>query len=350
MDSLVFTKAIMRWHSVANVRELPWKGDRNPYRIWLSEIMLQQTRAGQGIPYYLKFVETYPRIEDLAAAPDDEVFKLWQGLGYYARCRNMLVTARQIVREHGSMFPKTHEDILSLKGIGPYTAAAIASFAYGLPHAVVDGNVYRVLARYFGISDASDTSGGKKLFQKLADSLLDREDPGGFNQAIMDLGATICTPALPKCEDCPLAARCIALRDGLVELLPVKSKKAKVRTRYFHYLMLHSGDEVWLRLRDGKDIWKGLYEPFLIETETLTTYQSLRKHSVFPALAAGATQKDEGEFSQKLSHQIIRSRFFSVHTDIRPEISGGIWISKSAIREYPVPKLLVDFFEKKGYF
>lgn len=345
-----FTGWLMNWHRHHNTRVLPWKGETDPYKIWLSEIILQQTRAEQGLPYYLKFIAAYPTIQDLAVSTDDEAFRLWQGLGYYARCRNMLTTARQVASEHAGHFPDTYEGLLNLKGIGPYTAAAIASFAFGLPHAVVDGNVYRVLARYFGITSPTDGTEGKKLFQQLADAVLDRTDPGGFNQAMMDHGATICKPVLPNCSICPIAGGCVARVKGLVELLPVRSKKPKVLTRYFHYIIIHYNDHIWLRLRRGKDIWKGLYEPLLIETDMQLDRKSLTKYESFIESGIEELPEFEGSLSQRLTHRIIESRFFSVHTQKRPLLpSDGIWVPLQRVKEYPLPKTLVLFFEKKKY-
>src|SRR5690606_265290 len=260
-----FTRRLMHWHATHNDRSLPWKEEKDPYKIWLSEIILQQTRAQQGLPYYIKFTEAYPKVKDLATAAEEEVFRLWQGLGYYNRCRNMLATARYIHTELGGKFPRSFEEIQNLKGVGAYTAAAIASFAYGLPHAVVDGNVYRVLSRYFGIDKPIDSTAGKKEFTKLADALLDKTGSAGYNQAIMDLGATVCKPASPDCDGCPLAEKCFARANGLIADLPVKSKKLTIKTRHFHYILfLHDG-HLWIRKRTEKDIWQNLHEPFLIE-------------------------------------------------------------------------------------
>ena len=290
-------------------------------------------------------------MQDLANAQDDEAFRLWQGLGYYARCRNMLATARQIVSEYGGHFPNTYEGLLHLKGIGPYTAAAIASFAYGLPHAVVDGNVYRVLARYFGITTPTDGTEGKKLFQQIADHVLDSGNPGGFNQAMMDHGATVCTPALPRCGACPVAEDCVARAEGLIDMLPVRGKKAAVRTRYFHYLLLHCNGSIWIRLRSSKDIWKGLYEPMLIEAHTQLDRKGIAGHEAFRALNIPEIPEYEGMHSQRLTHQIIESRFFSVHTGMQPVIPvNGSWIPIQQLQKYPFPRTLVIFFEKKGYF
>lgn len=341
----------MHWHREHNTRSLPWKGERDPYKIWLSEIILQQTRAEQGIPYYLKFVAAYPTVQALAAATDDEAFKLWEGLGYYSRCRNLLATARHVSTELGGKFPDTYTGLLALKGVGPYTAAAIASFVFGLPHAVVDGNVYRVLARYFGIETPTDGTEGKKLFQSLADDVLDQKNPGGFNQAMMDHGATICTPAAPKCGECPVAAGCIARRDGLIELLPVRAKKTAVRTRHFNYVLIHRQDKLWIHLRGAKDIWQGLYEPLLIESSETLNRKGLVKHDAFRQLGFNTAIEYEGELSQRLTHQLINFRFFSLQTDQQAALpEGGLWVPVSNLKDYAFPRSLIIFFEKKGYF
>lgn len=347
-----FTRQLMNWHATENHRDLPWKGEPDPYRIWLSEVILQQTRAEQGLPYYLRFTEAYPTIGHLAATTDEAAFKLWQGLGYYNRCKNMLATARQIVREQEGRFPGTYEGLLALKGIGPYTAAAIASFAYGLPNAVVDGNVNRVLARYFGIETPFDTTEGKRQFQQLAASLLDTADSAAYNQAIMDLGATICTPQLPKCDRCPVSARCIAFHQGLTALLPVKSKKQAVRTRYFHYLLLHAGQQIWLHKRSGKDIWQNLYEPYLVESEASLDSLALQQVPGFQLLYTDEPPIFEGKLTQRLTHQLIETRFFRVDLKNKPEIQhiDGEWVILDELKNYAFPKTLVSYFEKKHYF
>ncbi|MGL6267505.1 MAG: A/G-specific adenine glycosylase, partial [Chitinophagaceae bacterium] len=215
----------MDWHKVKNTRQMPWKGEKDPYKIWLSEIILQQTRVEQGWDYYNRFIDAFPSVNDLANAPDQVVFKLWEGLGYYARCRNLLHTARTISTEYKGSFPETYDEIITLKGIGPYTAAAISSFAFGLPYAVVDGNVLRVLSRVFGIQDPIDGKKGKDALTDMAEKLLDKKSPGLYNQAIMDFGAVICKPALPLCDTCPVQRVCVAHKKRLVDKLPVKSQK-----------------------------------------------------------------------------------------------------------------------------
>lgn len=349
-----FTKALMKWHDVENIRSLPWKNEQDPYKIWLSEIILQQTRSEQGKPYYLKFTEAYPTIKDLAAAPDDEVFRLWQGLGYYNRCRNMLHTARYINNELSGTFPNTYEEILSLKGIGPYTAAAIASFAYGLQYAVVDGNVYRVLSRYFGIELPIDSTEGKKLFAELANALLHKNDSAGYNQAIMDLGATVCTPSNPNCTQCPVEKYCLAAGDkDMIAMLPVKSKKIKVNKRYFHYILFFSGNEVWVKQRASKDIWQGLHEFYLIEADTALTKQELvNKEELNGLIPSVKNIEYEGFLSQRLTHRIIESHFFKCQLPERnkQQLKDGKWVKINELNKFAYPKTIVSFLEKKSYF
>src|ERR1700743_2600318 len=251
-----FTTLLLKWHIGKNNRIMPWKGEKNPYKIWLSEVILQQTRVEQGRSYYEKFVETFPTIHDLATAPEQKVFKLWEGLGYYSRCRNLIATAKRIDTEYKGVFPSTYEEILGLKGIGPYTAAAISSFAFGLPHAVVDGNVTRVLARCFGISTPVDTMAGRRQFTKLADELLETSRPGVYNQAIMDFGATVCTPRNPQCSSCLQRPACVAWQKGLTEQFPVKQKAPLKRQRCFYYFVVEApGGKTYIRQRTEKDIW-----------------------------------------------------------------------------------------------
>jgi len=348
-----FTLNLMDWHRNANDRSLPWKEEKDPYKIWLSEIILQQTRAQQGLPYYLKFIDVYPTVADMAGAKDEDAFRIWQGLGYYNRCRNMLATARTITNDLGGKFPKTYEGLLQLKGIGPYTAAAIASFAFGAANAVVDGNVYRVLARYFGIETPFDTTEGKKQFSKLANELLDTTDSAAYNQAIMDLGATVCTPANPVCNNCPLQKNCIAHKQDMTTLLPVKSKKQKITQRYFHFLLLHAGDNIWIHKRTGKDIWQNLHEPLLIEDNKVLDVKALQKNDIYKTYGFGDTVPEYGGYLiQKLTHQHIESHFFSLQLkkEVKLPIADGGWIAVKGLKNIAFPKTLVSFLEKKLYF
>ena len=269
-----FNTAILAWYS-QHKRDLPWRNTQDPYVIWLSEIILQQTRVEQGLPYFQRFVERYPDIERFAAADEQEVLKLWQGLGYYSRGRNMLKTAR-LVRDHfNGAFPTSYERLLKLKGIGEYTAAAIASFAANEPKAVIDGNVYRVLARYFGISKPINSSEGKKIFRLAADDLLNRQYPGLHNQAMMELGATICKPAKPGCGLCPVREGCYAFLQNAFNFLPVKLNKVKIRERYFNYLLVTDDDTILMSRRNETDIWANMYDLPLIETGSMASVETL---------------------------------------------------------------------------
>ena len=256
---------LLAWYQ-KNKRDLPWRHTKDPYKIWLCEIIMQQTRVAQGLAYYNRFVETFPTPADLAAATQDQVLKLWQGLGYYSRARNLHAAAQSM---HGK-FPPTYAGVRALKGVGDYTAAAICSIAYNMPYAVVDGNVYRVLARVFGIRTPIDSTDGKKQFTALAQALLDKKHPGDYNQAIMDFGAMVCTPQAPQCTVCPLANRCVARKEDLQEKLPIKAQKTKVSTRYFHYIYVEQGKFTWLHQRGPGDVWQNLYELPLVETDGAT--------------------------------------------------------------------------------
>lgn len=263
-----FTPRLLDW-AEGNHRPMPWKGEREPYRIWLSEIILQQTRVEQGWPYYLRFLDAYPTVHHLAEAPADAVLKLWEGLGYYSRARNLHATAKHIAFDLDGHFPDTYTGLLTLKGVGEYTAAAIASFAYHLPHAVLDGNVYRVLARYFGIDRPTDTPAAKRMFTTLANQLLDPAQPAAFNQAMMDFGATVCTPARPLCPTCPLRDNCIAYQTDQVAELPRKAKAAARKNRVFVYAVFEHQGYTFVRQRLEKDIWQNLYEFPLLELAAL---------------------------------------------------------------------------------
>lgn len=348
----LFTAQLLDWALHENKRELPWKEEKEPYRIWLSEIILQQTRAAQGRPYYERFIAAYPTLADLAAAPDDDVFRLWQGLGYYNRCRNMLETARYLVAEKEGKFPEDFEELLSLKGIGPYTAAAIASFAFGRPHAVVDGNVIRVLARVFGIQMPFDTSEGKKEFQQLATALLAADEPARYNQAIMDLGATVCLPLSPVCGACPERKICTAFQEGLINLLPVRSKKQAIRQRFFHYILLQWQDTLWVHRRGAGDIWQNLYEPLLVETpEALDSKQLLQLEAVKRLHLKGEIQFG-GSLKQRLTHQQLELRFFIFELSEKPDLHllAGQWQPVGRLQRLAFPRSVVSFFQKNHYF
>ena len=348
-----FTRQLTSWHATENYRSLPWKSEQDPYKIWLSEIILQQTRALQGLPYYLSFTQNYPTVAALANANEEDAFRLWQGLGYYNRCKNMLATARYINDELKGKFPNTYEGLLQLKGIGPYTAAAIASFAFSLPHAVIDGNVYRVLSRYFGIDTPFDTTEGKKIFSALAGELLDKNNSSAYNQAIMDLGATICTPRKPLCTECPLQKRCLAFQQGLIDTLPVRSKKLIIKKRYFNYLLLKWKDTIWVHKRTGKDIWENLHEPLLIETDHPVDPEGILQNELFVKYKIEYIDiKYEGGSAQRLTHQVINAQFYTVIVNQKPiiNIENGMWLNIKDLKKIGFPKTVVSFFKKKLYF
>jgi A/G-specific adenine glycosylase len=346
------TKRLLAWHTSKNTRAMPWKGEKDPYKIWLSEIILQQTRVEQGWDYYNRFVDRFPSIGDLAFASDQEVFKMWEGLGYYSRCKNLLHTARAIVSEYHSIFPKTYEQILGLKGIGTYTAAAIGSFAFGLPYAVVDGNVLRVLARVFGIAEPVDNNSGKKTLTILADQLLDRKNPGLYNQAIMDFGAVICKPAAPLCGDCPFKKNCKAFQNDLVDQLPVKGKKMARKKRWFYYIIVENEGHVLVRERNKKDIWKHLNEFFLVEAGQKQSPAKIMQHASAQALFKGLTPvliKVSAEHRQVLTHQEINGKFLHVKAMGKMDIPEDyIWISSKEIKKIPFPKFILSYLKENG--
>jgi A/G-specific adenine glycosylase len=269
-----FNNQLVQWYQT-NKRQLPWRSTSDAYIIWLSEIILQQTRVEQGLPYFNRFLENYPDVASFAAADEDDILKLWQGLGYYSRGRNMLKTARMVNELYDGKFPETYEQLIKLKGIGQYTAAAIASFSANEAKAVVDGNVYRVLARYFGIYEPINSSKGQKTFQLLADDLLDRQRPGQHNQAMMEFGAMLCKPKNPCCDICPVRLGCYAYANNAVADLPVKLNKLKIRERFFNYFLITDGDTILMNKRDDKDIWANMYDLPLIETSSLLDMEEL---------------------------------------------------------------------------
>lgn len=338
-----FSSALLHWYE-QNKRDLPWRRTRDPYLIWLSEIILQQTRVAQGLSYYMRFAARFPTPRALADAPEDEVLKYWQGLGYYSRARNLHAAAKSM----DGVFPKTYEGVRALKGVGDYTAAAICSIAYKMPYAVVDGNVYRVLARVYGISTPIDSPAGKKEFAALAQELLDKKRPDDYNQAVMDFGAMVCTPAAPQCLICPLASRCKALADGAVEKLPVKAQKTKVSARYFHYIYVRQGKNTWLHKRGAGDVWQNLYEPPLVETKRAAddftadkTYARLfgRKK---PVLLLPAVK-------HVLSHRVIHADLYEVR--IPPSFSVPaefVSVPATEAKKYAVSRLVQKLLEKAG--
>lgn len=332
------------WYE-ANKRDLPWRHTSDPYRIWLSEVILQQTRVDQGLNYWLRFVDRFPTVQQLADSGDDEVMKLWQGLGYYSRARNLLVTARMIRDRYAGVFPSNYKELLQLKGVGEYTAAAIGSIAFGLPEPVVDGNVHRVLSRLFGISTPIDSVEGKREFRELAKQVLDPDRPGSHNQALMELGATICTPRVPKCTDCPVSDRCIALRDRRIGELPVKAAKTKIRIRHFNYLFVRKEDRFFLRKRIEKDIWQQLYELPLIETQRVADRSEMKNK--LKATIGDHSLKTSGSISHILSHQRIEAIFWEVKPIAGFTVPAD-WIEVSIedLDRFAIPRLIDRWFKE----
>ena len=345
-----FAPALLAWYP-RHRRDLPWRHTRDPYAIWLSEVILQQTRVKQGLPYYEDFITSYPTVQALAAAPADEVLRHWQGLGYYSRARNMHHTAQQVVGEFGGQFPTSYAGLLRLRGVGPYTAAAIASFAFDEQVAVLDGNVYRVLARAFGVAADIAAPASRKVFQQLADALIPAEEPAAFNQAIMEFGATQCTPQKPNCLFCPLQADCYAFQHGLVAELPVKSKAKAARTRYFHYLVLRHADTLYLRKRTGQDIWQGLYDFALTETATadLPALALLSQvEALGGTLATDRAAEASSAYRHVLSHQKLEARFHPVWLRVplpaETLVASGLQAFNLAeIEELPKPVLITNY-------
>lgn len=345
-----FTQLLMQWHLQTNKRLMPWKGEKDPYKIWLSEVILQQTRVEQGWSYYEKFILHYPTVQHLAKAKDEQVFKLWEGLGYYNRCKNLLFTARLITKKYKGKFPDQYDDILSLKGIGPYTAAAIASFAYNLPYAVVDGNVFRVLSRVFGIDTAIDSNAGKNIFSTLADRVLDKKQAGLYNQAIMDFGATLCKPMLPTCSHCPLQKICSAFQHGKVNQLPVKEKVLQKRNRWLYYFLFEHNDQILIHKRGEKDIWENLFEFYVVETDTqqkwnndllnvwLKEQLNIKKADIIHVSEI---------FAQQLTHQHIKGQFIKIQlSKIPAALNEYKWIDNKKLKQLAFPKFINQYLER----
>ncbi|WP_159521810.1 A/G-specific adenine glycosylase [Sunxiuqinia indica] len=330
----------LKWYE-ENKRDLPWRETTDPYTIWLSEIILQQTRIDQGLAYFMRFAEKFPTVDGFASASEDEILKLWQGLGYYSRARNMHIAAKAIVTEYNSQFPADYKKLLNLKGVGDYTAAAIASIAFNLPHATVDGNVYRVLSRVFGIETPIDSSQGKKEFSLLANQLLDHNQPGNFNQALMEFGALQCSPKKPNCENCPINNMCVAFNNDTIEKLPVKKGKVKIRNRYFNYLVIDHGKYTFLKKRTENDVWKNLYEFPLTETKEKTELDHLitKEQKYLPDTSNFLVNNESSWKKQVLSHQHIYYRFIYLQiTDKKNIPSGLIKVNKKDIFNFAVPK------------
>jgi A/G-specific adenine glycosylase len=337
-----FSKLLIYWY-LQNKRNLPWRATDDPYKIWLSEIILQQTRVVQGISYYNKFVENFPTIFDLAKADEEQVLKLWQGLGYYSRARNLHHSAKLVVNKLNGIFPSTYDQLIKLKGIGDYTASAIASICFNEPTAVVDGNVYRVLARHFAIATPINSTVGAKEFKSLAQQLIDKESPGTHNQALMELGATVCKPQNPDCPSCPLKSDCLAYSSNKINMLPVKEQKLKITKKYFNYVVVHSKNDKTLWVKRNRGIWQNLYEFPLIESSGPLNENQLMKHQKFEELFDGLDIRiqlfESDGRPHKLTHQHIYAKFWIL--EVKEDINEGIFWN--TIEKYPVPVLIDNF-------
>jgi A/G-specific adenine glycosylase len=348
MSNKAFAKKIIEWYE-ENKRDLPWRQPSNqtelpdPYKIWLSEIILQQTRVTQGLPYYEKLVKNFPTVFSLAKAPQQEVLRLWQGLGYYSRARNLHACAKMVVEDFGGRFPASYQELVKLKGVGPYTAAAIASIAFKESVAVVDGNVFRVLARIFGIDKDIASNEGKKYFFEKANELISKERPDLFNQAMMEFGALHCLPQNPRCDSCLFAKTCVANQQDLQKILPVKSKKLKVRNRYFYYFVIKIGNKILMKPRGSKDIWRGLFDFYLVETKRNQKTESLL---VNEKLLEGTSIINESKiYKHILSHQKLMVRFIELEWPAGKRIPMGElkWFTKKQTEALPKPILIAKY-------
>jgi A/G-specific adenine glycosylase len=344
-----FSKRLIAWYK-KNKRDLPWRRTRDPYPIWLSEIILQQTRVEQGLPYYESFIRAFPAVENLSRASEKKIMKLWQGLGYYSRARNLHATSKKITRDYNGKFPDDYSELLRLKGIGEYTASAIASFAFGKPTPVVDGNVFRVLSRLFGVKTPIDSPKAKKEFRSLAFSLMDKKNPGDFNQAIMEFGALQCKPVSPLCATCPFHAECRARKTNRISSFPVKSKKTSVRERFIHYFVFRYKGSVMLHYRKANDIWKGLYDFPSIETDKkippgkITGTEGWKKQF---ALSGVLPVPSGDEFRHLLSHRTIVARFYELELSrspyLYPHLKKFICVPVEKVKNYAVSRLVEKY-------
>ena len=331
-------------------RNLPWRETSDPYKIWLSEVILQQTRVAQGLPYYYDFINRFETVTQLAEAPEDEVLRLWQGLGYYSRARNMHATAKEVVQKCEGVFPSTYEKLISLKGIGDYTASAIASFSQGEPVAVVDGNVIRVLSRLYEINQPADSSAGKKMFKSLAEELLDTRNSGLHNQAMMELGALICKPKNPVCEECPVSHSCMAFSNNSQTLFPVKKVKKPLKNRFLVFTVIEHNQKVWVQKRDNTEIWKGLYQFPLIEfSEHTEDAELLKKITDTYCIRSADIHAVEPEIKHILSHQRLFVRIVHVKADVLQQLKGFTTVEISELSNLAFPILLAKYIQRKFY-
>jgi A/G-specific adenine glycosylase len=347
-----FTDPIYLWYS-GNQRNLPWRNVSDPYLIWISETILQQTRIAQGLPYYLRFTGRFPDVKTLAAAPEDELLKLWEGLGYYSRARNLHFAAKSILKNYEGKFPDSHDSIRRLKGVGDYTAAAVASIAYGLPYAAVDGNVLRVLSRYFGIDLPIDSAIGRKTFRDLANEILLIRDPGMHNQAIMEFGALVCTPRNPDCKNCPLHSSCIAFSTNRTAKLPVKSKRIRKTTRYFIFVLLESTSHILLEKRTSSDIWKNLWQLPAMETEQQAgDADILERHEISQVLRQTGSRlvKLSPVYIHELTHRKICARFVHIQcVDITCFGGNFMQVNKEEMYKFAFPVLIKKYLTENNF-
>lgn len=345
MDKRYFSLKIVEWYEQHH-RKLPWRETKDPYKIWLSEVILQQTRVSQGLPYYNQFVEKYPTVTDLARAKENEVLRLWQGLGYYTRARNLHKCAQKVVEDFNSRFPSSFIDLKKLPGIGEYTAAAIASISFQEPVAVVDGNVFRVLSRVFGINKNISSHEGKKFFRELANSLVSENQPDQYNQAIMEFGAVQCTPKQPKCIDCIFQNDCVAYQEDLQQMLPVNVRTKKSKNRYFYYFVLANKEGIAMKKREAGDIWQGLYDFHLVEAKRSKAVMAIMSEcsDVKKILKKNDPLHVTKQYKHILSHQNIHAKFIVIN-DVKglPRIDGLKFYSKKKIKELPKPILIHRF-------
>ena len=338
-----WTQTLLHWYD-ENKRDFPWRGDQDPYRVWLSEVIMQQTRVEQGTPYFERFIADFPTLESLAQAHEEEVLKLWQGLGYYSRARNLLAAARWMVEENKGEFPNHFKGLLQLKGVGDYTASAISSICFNEAQAVVDGNVYRFLSRYFGIATPIDHSSAFREFKALAQQLMGSSSPGEFNQALMEFGALQCTPKQPQCQHCPFQADCVAFSQGKVAMFPIKKKKLKQRKRFFNYLIFVTpSGNTFLQQRVHKDIWEKLFEFPLIETEHLLDGEELQQHPTFQPwqskMLGVPRLLNDSPIKHLLSHQQLMIQFWQI--SLAEEDTKSL--PMTSVDKYPMPIVLADF-------
>lgn len=347
------TRTLIKWYR-ANKRELPWRTTKDPYKIWLSEIILQQTRVAQGLPYYLRFTEAFPSVFDLAKAPEQKVMKLWQGLGYYSRARNLHAAAKQLVKEYEGVFPSEYEELKKLKGVGDYTAAAIASFCFNKPHAVVDGNVFRVLSRFYAIQTPINSTAGKKQFTQLANELIDKKDPGTFNQAMMEFGAVQCTPVNPNCGTCVLRDSCLVGGSARVKEFPVKAGKTKISERYFEYFFITAQKKTYIQKRGAGDIWQNLYQLPVLEVDKMKNkaevIKNLRREIFKKNLSSLEIKSISGTKKHLLSHQKIMARFWHINLPKPINLKEFKEVNISQLKKYPFPVLIGNHLKEITIF